>query len=178
MSTKISTLIGKSCIVKVLLGIVLAGFMSGCGSHDATFGTTWRTYSNERFGFEFPYPDRWVESIPPENRDGVAFGDPQNPEVEIRGWASYEPPAQSANLKRGVGGDRSKPSRFLLNFTTLQGVPGNLEATIGAQSSSLMLTLVEGKTRYYWRGSAPNQKFGQYYRLFNEIASRYRVPVK
>ncbi len=165
-------LICKSRIVWLLLGLVLTGFLLGCGSVDSTLSTNWKTYHNERFGFEFLYPDRWVESIPPENRDGIAFGDPQNPEVEIRGWADYE---------RSVSGDRStqrsQPS-LPSNFKTLQGVPGNLDAKIGTELSSLTLTLAKGKTRYYWRGTSPNQQFDNYYRFFNYIASRYRVPEK
>ena len=154
-------------------------FLSGCGSNDST-STTWKIYRNERFGFEFPYPDRWVESLPPENRDGIAFGDPQNPEVEIRGWASYERLPPRATSKEPLRRDRKQPLSIPSpsNFTTLQGVPGNLEVKIGVQSSSLTLTLAPGETRYYWRGSAPNQKFDDYYRFFNYIASQYKVSAK
>ncbi len=176
MSINISTLIRRSCFVRLLLGLILTVFVLSCGPNDST-STTWKVYKNERFGFEFPYPDRWAESIPPENRDGMAFGDPQNPEVEIRCWASYVRLANSA-AKEPFRRDRKQQPPIPLNFTTLQGVPGNLDAKIGAQSSSLTLTLAQGETRYYWRGSAPNQKFDDYYRFFNYIASRYRVPTK
>lgn len=175
MSIAILTLIRKSWIVQLLLGLMLAVFLVSCGSSDST-SRTWKLYRNERFGFEFPCPDRWVESIPPENRDGIAFGDPQSPEVEIRGWG--ESKRQGAILKRATGRDLQKSPSIPLNFTTLQGVPGNLDAKIGLQSSSLTLTLTQGEVRYYWRGHAPNQKFGDYYRLFNYIASHYRVPAK
>ena len=175
MSVAISTLIRKSCLVCLLLGLVLTTFLGSCRSNDST-STTWKVYKNERFGFEFPYPDRWAESIPPENRDGIAFGDPQNPDVEIRGWAEHERLATSATPRKSFTRNRNQqlptPS---LNFTTLQGVLGNLDAKIGAQST-LTLTLTQGETRYYWRGSAPNQKFGDYYRFFNYIANHYRVP--
>lgn len=161
-----SAWIHKSHLVCLLLGLVLTAFLSSCGTTDSSLGMNWKTYRNERFGFEFLYPDRWVESISPENRDGIAFGDPQNPGVEIRGWASYE--------RSAIGGSKPLPS----NFTTLQRVPGNLDAKIGTESSSLTLTLAQGETHYYWRGTAPNQQFENYYRFFNYIASRYRVPEK
>ncbi|PSB18231.1 hypothetical protein C7B65_16140 [Phormidesmis priestleyi ULC007] len=171
MSINLSPLIRKSHIVQFSLGLVLTVFLMSCGSNDSTSSTTWKIYKNERFGFEFPYPDRWVMSIPPENRDGIAFGDPQNPDVEIRGWAAYE---------RSFMRDRKKQPSIPapLNFKTLQGVPGNLDAKIGAESSSLTLTLVHEGTRYYWRGSTPNQKFADYFRFFNYIASHYRVSAK
>lgn len=172
MSSARSALIHKSHLVCLLLGLVLTAFLSGCGSTDSSLGMNWKTYRNQRFGFEFLYPDRWVESIPPENRDGIAFGDPQNPGVEIRGWASYERLVSDDRSNR-----RSQPS-LPSNFTTLQKVPGNLDAKIGTESSSLTLTLAQGETRYYWRGTAPNQQFENYYRFFNYIASRYRVPEK
>lgn len=178
MSINISTLIRRSCFVRLLLGLILTVFVLSCGPNDST-STTWKVYKNERFGFEFPYPDRWAESIPPENRDGMAFGDPQNPEVEIRGWAEYERLAPTATPRKSFtrNSKQQLPTPSPLNFTTLQGVPGNLDAKIGAQST-LTLTLAQGETRYYWRGSAPNQKFDDYYRFFNYIASRYRVPTK
>ncbi|MCY7324163.1 MAG: hypothetical protein LH660_20765 [Phormidesmis sp. CAN_BIN36] len=175
MSIAILTLIRKSWIVQFLLGLVLTVFLVSCGSSDST-SRTWKLYRNERFGFEFPYPDRWVESILPENRGGIAFGDPQAPEVEIRGWG--ESKRQGAILKEPMSRDLKKSPSIPLNFTTLQGVPGNLDAKIGLQSSSLTLTLAQGEVRYYWRGRAPNQKFSDYYRLFNYIASHYRVPAK
>ncbi len=165
-------LVRRSRIVWLLLGLVLVGFLSSCGSPDSNLDTTWKTYRNDRFGFEFLYPDRWVESIPPENRDGIAFGDPRNPGVEIRGWASFE---------RSMSSDRKNQrsnSALPSNFTTLQGVPGNLNPMIGTESSSLTLTLTQGETRYYWRGTAPNQQFDDYYRFFNYIARRYRIPEK
>ncbi len=162
----------QSRVVCLLLGLVLTVFLLSCSANDSSLSTNWKAYHNERFGFEFLYPDRWVESIPPENRDGIAFGDPQNSGVEIRGWA---------NSERSVSDDRknqrSQPT-LPSNFTTLQGVLGNLDAKIGTESSSLTLTLAQGETRYYWRGIAPNQQFENYYRFFNYIASRYRVPGK
>lgn len=122
----------------------------------------WQTYRNQRFNFEFLYPEGWVDSIPPENQDGIAFSDPRNPGLEIRGWAEFKRSNTSAKLQP--------------NFTTEQGIPGRLEVRLGAQSSVMTLTIQQQETVYHWRATAPSAQFDNYYRFFSFIARRYRVP--
>ncbi|MEP0916785.1 photosystem II reaction center PsbP family protein [Leptolyngbya sp. DQ-M1] len=121
----------------------------------------WQTYRNPRFGFEFLYPEGWIDSIPPENQDGIVFSDPKNVGFEIRSWAQ---------LKRST--QKSQPT----NFTTAQGIPGRLEVKVEAQTSMMMLTIDHKDVRYHWRGIAPSGQFSNYYRFFSFIATRYRVP--
>jgi len=124
----------------------------------------WQTYRNPRFGFEFLYPEGWIDSIPPENQDGIAFSDPRNAGFEIRSWAK---------LKRSKNSAQPKPTP---NFTTEQGIPGQIDVKVEAQSSVMMLTIDHKDVEYQWRGVAPSNQFGNYYRFFSFIASRYRVP--
>ncbi|HTL89083.1 MAG TPA: hypothetical protein VL134_06765 [Leptolyngbya sp.] len=123
----------------------------------------WQTYRNARFEFEFLYPEGWVDSILPENRDGVAFSDPKNPGVEIRSWAEF------------VRSTPAKTPRPAPNFTTEQGLPGRLDVKVEPQISTIALTLYQNNVEYNWRGTAPSGEFGNYYRFFSFIASRYRV---
>ncbi|MGG6269602.1 hypothetical protein ACQ4M3_36615 [Leptolyngbya sp. AN03gr2] len=124
----------------------------------------WQTYRNPRFGFEFLYPEGWVDSIPPENQDGIAFSDPRNNGLEIRSWAKLKRP------------DQPKQPKATPNFTTEQGISGRLEVKVEAQTSTMMLTIDQKDVEYHWRGTAPSSQFGNYYRFFSFIASRYRVP--
>ncbi|KAM3101720.1 hypothetical protein ACKFKF_06900 [Phormidesmis sp. 146-12] len=141
--------------------MVLTVFLSGCGANDRNQAGNWTVYRNDRFGFEFLYPDRWVASITPENRDGMAFSDPTNPNVEIRGWAGTDLSNQR----------KSTPS----NFTTQQGISGNLEIKVDAKVSSMTMTIVQNKIRYNWRGSAPSQQFDEFYQFFYYIVSRFKI---
>lgn len=151
----------KFNVVGRLLGLALAGLLLGCRASDFSSAGSWETYRNDRFGFEFLYPKLWVSSDRPENRDGIAFHDPKNPQVEIRGWASPELTHSSRNL--------------LTNFTTQQGNSGNLEVKISARVSSMTMTIVKGNLRYSWRGSSLNAQFDRYYQLFYYIASHFQI---
>ncbi|NDJ17744.1 hypothetical protein GS601_10650 [Myxacorys almedinensis A] len=161
----------------------------------------WETYRNPRYSFEFPYPAGWQPADLPDNRDGIAFRDPQNPQVELRGWASFlrisspsgtgtspKLPASSAptNVRqakplpappRPTRVPSPRPSLSPPNFTTEQGIQGTLQAQLGPQTSSLTLVLNHTNVQYYLRGSAPSQQFDAYYRFFNYVARRYRVPI-
>ena len=151
----------------VLVGVI---GLAGCenlswvraDSSQARLPDRWQTYRNSRFGYEFLYPEGWIDSIPPENQDGVAFSNPRNPGLEIRSWAE---------LKRSTKTPSPTP-----NFTTEQGLPGRLDVKVEAQTSMLMLTIYRKDVEYSWRGVAPSSQFGNYYRFFSFIASRYRVP--
>ncbi|MGV0026120.1 hypothetical protein [Phormidesmis priestleyi] len=151
----------KVNVIYLLLGMVLTASLLSCGGDDRNSAGNWVTYRNDRFGFEFLHPDRWFASIAPENRDGMAFSDPTNPNVEIRGWAGTD-----------LGGQKKlAPS----NFTTQQGILGNLEIKLDAKVSSMTMTIVQNKIRYNWQGSAPSQQFAGYYQFFYYIASRFKI---
>ncbi len=180
-------------------GACLAIALFGCRSSDG-LPDRWETYRNIRYGFEFPYPAGWQAVDSPENRDGAAFRNPQNQQVEIRGWASFlrvpknsgaaapklapSPtssirPAKPLSSKARPTQVPSQRSSSLppANFTTEQGIQGRLQANIEAQTSSLTLVLTHDNVQYYLRGSAPSQQFDVYYRFFNYVARRYRIPM-
>lgn len=162
MSIHFGNLSRKSFVFNGLLGAGLITLLWGCQGNDRNSVGNWQTYRNDRFGFEFLYPDGWVASNPPENRDGIAFSNPENPDVEIRGWAT-------ADL--GNSAKNAAPS----NFTTQQGLSGNLEIKIDAKLSSMQVTIVRNKIRYFWGGTSPSQEFDSYYQSFYYIASRFKV---
>lgn len=130
---------------------------------------TWKTYSNSRYGFEFPYPSNWNSLPGPENDDGIGLISPQNKTVEIRGWASH----QLANsIDKGLqSGKKIQP-----NFQTSQGVSGVLVVEVDRQATSMTLTLTHNQVQYYWQGRSNSQEFPNYYRLFYYIAQQYRIP--
>lgn len=145
------------------MGLLIFG---GCRpTAQAQLPDRWQTYRNPRFNFEFPYPDGWSQSTAPENRDGAAFSDPKNPAVTIRGWAE---------LMRSTQKSKPKPKP---NFKTEQGVAGRLEVKVEKQSS-FTLTIHQDGVEYNWQGVAPNQQFSDYYRFFDYVASRFRIPQK
>jgi hypothetical protein len=162
MSTHFGNLSRKSFVFNCLRGLGLIIILGGCQGNDRPSAGNWQTYRNDRFGFEFLYPGGWVASNPPENRDGIAFSNPENPDVEIRGWAT----ADLGNLTKNI-----TPS----NFTTQQGLSGNLEIKIDAKLSSMRVTIVHNKIRYYCRGTSPSQQFDGYYQFFYYIASHFKV---
>lgn len=129
--------------------------------------SSWQTYRNDRFDFEFPYPAGWVTGIPPENRDGVTFSDPKNPDVTIRAWAEWRRPGRKSKSKQMLAS----------NFKTEQGIPGRLEIKVENQSS-FTVTFYQNNVEYNLQGTASNQQFGSYYRFFNYVASRFRIPEK
>jgi hypothetical protein len=161
MSLNFRNFFSKVNVISLLIGMILAVFLLGCRAYDRTPAGNWTTYRNDRFSFEFLHPDHWVASEPPENRDGMAFSDPTHPNVEIRGWAGAE--------------IRSPQKSVPSNFTTQQGISGNLEIKVDATMSSMTMTIVQNKIRYNWRGSAPSQQFGGYYQFFYYIASRFKI---
>ena len=144
--------------------IILALILSGCRPSSFTSAGSWKTYSNSRYGFEFLYPSNWVAAPPPEDQDGQAFTLPQNPAVEIRGWASNQYALQ-----------KNKAKSLQSNFKTKQGLAGQLKVKIGPEQSSMTLTLNQGQFRYSWQGQAPSQQFDNYYRFFYYTAVEYQV---
>ncbi|MCA1994379.1 MAG: hypothetical protein LDL41_20375, partial [Coleofasciculus sp. S288] len=112
--------------------MLLLVMLLSCRSSDSGSSSGWKTYRNPRYNFEFPYPSNWSPFPMPDNLDGQAFRDPQNPTSEIRGWA-----AQNA-LKEPLTPQQP-------NFTTEQGVRGKLQVEVGADISLMTLTLSQGK---------------------------------
>lgn len=156
-------------------GLVMTALLSGCRPSELQPATNLETYYNPRYGFEFPYPRRWIAAEPPTNQDGQAFNDPKNPEVEIRGWAGYRVSSGGKHRKHKKS-KKDESESLKQNFTTQQGVTGELEVNLGPKISSMKLTLVQGKLQYNCYAQSPSDKFADYYRLFYNIATQYKVP--
>jgi hypothetical protein len=127
---------------------------------------SWKTYSNSRYGFEFPYPSNWTPSITPTNDDGIALVSPRNTNVEIRGWASNR-------LAQPIDEDSETSANY--NFQTNQGLRGRLLVETGNTFSSMKLTLIQNQVEYHWQGKSPSQEFSNYHPLFYYIAQQYRI---
>ena len=149
--------------------IALFIIMWGCNANNFNTGAiAWKTYSNSRYGFEFPYPSNWTSLAAPENDDGIAFTSPQNKTVEIRGWASQQLPDSIVTNQKSV--KKIKP-----NFQTAQGVSGVLVVEVDRLVGSMTLTITQSQVKYYWQGQSKSQDFQDYYRLFYYIAQQYRI---
>ncbi len=167
------------------LSLILLLGLTGCPSGDRGQPhqpQTLQTYRNAKYGFAFPYPESWVASLPTEKADGSIFANPQDPAIEVRGWASVSPPAPAPVAPKPGPSNQLPPSVQPVvtpktNFKTLQGVAGTLQVQITPQLSSLDLTIIQGKTRYYWRGSAPSDRFANYYAFFYYVVLRYQIPL-
>ncbi|WP_449420943.1 hypothetical protein [Phormidium nigroviride] len=170
---------------RLVCGVALGAALLGCSSPATIQSGSWQTYHNARYNFEFLYPDNWLAAEAPANGDGQAFNDPKNPAVEIRGWAGYNVPGVTGKQRdkhntgkqrdqnNNIDIDRAKPLHR--NFTTEQGLSGQLKVNLGSQVSSMTLTLVEGDVRYNFQGKAPSKQFADYYKFFYYVASQYRV---
>jgi len=160
--------------VRLACGLALSiVLLSGCPSSDGR-SQTWKIYRNPRYNFEFPYPSNWVPSRVPDNRDGQAFSDPTLPDVEIRGWAGY------SLLENEITNHKATPPKspqpWKQNFTTKQGLTGELQVDVRVDISLMTLTLKHESLLYRWQGRSPSKQFADYYRFFYYIASQYRVP--
>ena len=146
-------------LVMMLWGCTAPGFNAS--------NVSWKTYINNRYGFEFPYPSNWNPLPPPDNNDGIAIVSPRTDAVEIRSWAGNRlPDPVSRDAKVTVN----------TNFKTAQGIPGVMVVEVGQQVSLMTLTITQGQVKYYWQGRSPSQDFTEYYRFFYYIAQRYKVP--
>ncbi|BAY08937.1 hypothetical protein [Calothrix sp. NIES-2098] len=148
--------------------IALLMMLWGCATPGFNVSNiTWKTYTNNRYGFEFPYPNNWNALPPPDNDDGIVFVSPENKTVEIRSWAGNRiPDAVKQDAKVTVNP----------NFKTAQGIPGIMVVEVGQQVSSMTLTITQGQVKYHWQGRSPSQEFTDYYRFFYYIAQQYKVP--
>ncbi|MBD2562598.1 MULTISPECIES: hypothetical protein [Nostoc] len=149
--------------------IALLVMLWGCTANDFNAGAiAWKTYSNSRYGFEFPYPSNWTSLAAPENDDGIAFISPQDNSVEIRGWASQQPP-------NSIVTEQKSAKKINSNFQTAQGVSGVMVVEVDEGVGSMTLTLIHSQVKYYWRGRSKSQEFQNYYRLFYYIAEQYQI---
>ncbi|GAB4460914.1 MAG: hypothetical protein OHK0037_08960 [Elainellaceae cyanobacterium] len=148
----------------------LIGLMSGCSQLRIDEQRTWKIYHNPNYGFEFPYPDNWVPAPLADSQDGRRFRNPYNMDIEILGWASHvssTPGDSSEQVRRSV---LAAP-----NFTTRQGLSGQLRVEIGSTVSLMTLTLAEDGVVYFWQGRSPSDEFSKYYEFFNYVANEYTV---
>lgn len=150
---------------------LLALVVTGCSLPHLDPANTWKIYRNPRYGFEFPYPADWLPSRPPTNRDGQSFISPRNAQVEIVGWASQVLPGSATS--RHIGTTNTPTGKQ--NFTTAQGLAGEVAVDVGPEISSLTLTLVQGQIVYNWQGRSPSAQFPDYYQFFSYVASQYQV---
>ncbi|MDZ8066592.1 MAG: hypothetical protein RMY64_13390 [Nostoc sp. DedQUE08] len=142
----------------------------GCTANNFNAGAiAWKTYSNSRYGFEFPYPSNWISLAASENGDGIALISPQNKTVEIRGWASQQ-------LPNSIVTNQESEKKLKPNFQTAQGVSGVLVVEVDRRLGSMTLTLTQSQVKYYWQGRSKSQEFQNYYRFFYYIAQEYRIP--
>lgn len=157
------------------IGVVSTALLSGC-DRLLTPESGWETYQNSRYGFEFLYPKDWIAEPPPDNQDGQAFRAPDRPGVKVAGWASQIPAASGEVTEDEVTDPKSVlPDPIKENFVTEQGLSGELEVQIAAETSSLNLTLEHEGVIYRWQGRSPSQQFEDYYKFFSYVASHYRV---
>ncbi|MEH2147374.1 hypothetical protein [Nostoc sp.] len=149
--------------------IALSIILWGCTANDFNAGAiAWKTYTNSRYGFEFPYPSNWTSLVASENGDGMAFISPQNNLVEIRGWASQQ-------LPNSIVTDQESVKKIKSNFQTAQGLSGVMLVKVDQQVGSMTLTLTQGQVKYYLQERSKSQEFQDYYRLFYYIAQQYRI---
>lgn len=154
-----------------LLLSLLVGLVSSCSQPAVNERRTWKIYQNPNYGFEFPYPDNWVPAPLSDSQDGRRFRNPYSMDVEILGWASHissTPGDSSEQVRRSV---LAAP-----NFTTRQGLRGQLRVEIGTSVSLMTLTLTEEGVVYFWQGRSPSDQFSQYYEFFDYVAKQYYVP--
>lgn len=154
--------------------IFLFGLLVSCQTVELSLPASWNIYHNPRYSFEFPYPSNWVAYPMPDNSDGRAFYNPQNPLIEIRGWAgSRLQQITAANGRKHTV--KKNLSDLKLNFVTEQGQKAQLQVKLNSHINVMELTLVQGALQYNWQGQAPSQLFADYYRFFYYIASQYRI---
>lgn len=155
----------KNHLLKLIVGLTIGAVLSSCSA--SMQSNNWKVYSNERYGYQFPYPSNWEAARVSSNGDGQAFGHPENPAVEMRAWAGYDL-SNSINIEE-------TPATAARNFKTEEGLVGELKVNIGREISSMTLTLDRGQVQYHWQAEAPSQQFDDYYKFFYYVASQYDV---
>lgn len=162
-----SELLGRGFQRLGVLGLCLA--MAACSTPGYPEQADWDQYQNERYDFTFPYPDTWIPGPMQDNLDGRAFRDPHQEVVSIRGWASQ--------VSLPEAGEEASSSRYQIspNFTTDQGLEGQLQVDIGQTVSTIRLTLTQEGVIYSWEGRSPSDDFDDYFKFFYYVAQQYHI---
>jgi hypothetical protein len=147
-----------------------------CSQSNLRSPDSWSIYRNSRYNFEFPYPSNWIAFPMPDNRDGRAFRDPQNPNIEIRGWAANKLAESKAPSQAQERTPKQPQSSQQQNFITEQGLTGKLRVEVGSDLSLMTLSLSQGNVLYRWQGQSESEQFADYYRFFDYVARQYRLP--
>jgi hypothetical protein len=151
------------CTTTLSIGLYL--MLWGCIDNDFQVkDVTWKTYKNNRYGFEFPYPNTWQELKNPDNSDGVVLVLPNKKNLEIRSYAS-KPLLKFSRKTQGK----------VYNFRTNQGVFSVLTAEVREKVTVIKLTITQEKLEYFWQGQSDSQEFKKYYRLFYYMAQEYKI---
>jgi hypothetical protein len=154
----------KQALCAITSGVSMTMICWGCNANNPQFkDTTWNTYRNNRYGFEFPYPSGWKELGNPDNSDGIVLVSLNKKNVEIRSYAS-KPLLKLHNNPQPVP-----------NFQTHQGFSGVLSVEAGERVTIMKLTITQEQLEYYWQGQSDSQNFQNYYRLFYYIAQEYKI---
>jgi hypothetical protein len=121
------------CTTTLSIGLYL--MLWGCIDNDFQVkDVTWKTYKNNRYGFEFPYPNTWQELKNPDNSDGVVLVLPNKKNLEIRSYAS-KPLLKFSRKTQGK----------VYNFRTNQGVFGVLTVEVREKVTVIKLTITQEK---------------------------------
>ena len=151
------------CTTTLSIGLYL--MLWGCIDNDFQVkDVRWKTYKNNRYGFEFPYPNTWQESKNPDNSDGVVLVLPNKKNLEIRSYAS-KPLLKFSRKTQGK----------VYNFRTNQGVFSVLTVEVREKVTVIKLTITQEKLEYFWQGQSDSQEFKKYYRLFYYMAQEYKI---
>ena len=151
------------CTTTLSIGLYL--MLWGCIDNDFQVkDVRWKTYKNNRYGFEFPYPNTWQELKNPDNSDGVVLVLPNKKNLEIRSYAS-KPLLKFSRKTQGK----------VYNFRTNQGVFGVLTVEVREKVTVIKLTITQEKLEYFWQGQSYSQEFKKYYRLFYYMAQEYKI---
>ncbi|MFN5593961.1 MAG: hypothetical protein AN488_10720 [Anabaena sp. WA113] len=151
------------CTTTLSIGLYL--MLWGCIDNDFQVkDVTWKTYKNNRYGFEFPYPNTWQELKNPDNSDGVVLVLPNKKNLEIRSYAS-KPLLKFSRKTQGK----------VYNFRTNQGVFSVLTVEVREKVTVIKLTITQEKLEYFWQGQSDSQEFKKYYRLFYYMAQEYKI---
>jgi hypothetical protein len=151
------------CTTTLSIGLYL--MLWGCIDNDFQVkDVRWKTYKNNRYGFEFPYPNTWQELKNPDNSDGVVLVLPNKKNLEIRSYAS-KPLLKFSRKTQGK----------VYNFRTNQGVFSVLTAEVREKVTVIKLTITQEKLEYFWQGQSDSQEFKKYYRLFYYMAQEYKI---
>ncbi len=156
---------GQKALCAITSGVGIGMILWGCNANNPQFqNATWKTYRNDRYGFEFPYPKTWQELGNPDNSDGIALVSPNKKTLEIRSYASKPLLKLSSQNLKSVS-----------NFQTHQGISGVLVVEVGEKVTVMKLTITQEQLEYHWQGQSKSEDFQNYYRLFYYIAQEYKI---